>query len=141
MELRSFHIAQLDPAHTRSALNATGPDRTNQNWMFSCGQSCKRQRFTRRRWPKDRGQRDGGWLGDSSAVPSIQVQRATGGSDRQRCGWKLHRDAEPASVPRGDGESSVVCLGDALDYCQAEADTCVVGVYAFGAALKRLDKR
>jgi hypothetical protein len=32
-------------------------------------------------------------------------------------------------------------LGDALDDCQAEADTCVVGAYAFGAALKRLDKR
>jgi hypothetical protein len=34
-----------------------------------------------------------------------------------------------------------VCLGDALDDCQAEADTCVVGSYAFGAATKRLDKR
>jgi hypothetical protein len=32
-------------------------------------------------------------------------------------------------------------LGDAFDDCQAEADTCVVGAYAFGAALKRLDKR
>jgi hypothetical protein len=32
-------------------------------------------------------------------------------------------------------------LGDALDDCQAEADTGVVGAYAFGAALKRLDKR
>jgi hypothetical protein len=32
-------------------------------------------------------------------------------------------------------------LGDALDECQAEADTCVVGAYAFGAALKRLGKR
>jgi hypothetical protein len=28
-------------------------------------------------------------------------------------------------------------LGDALDNRQAEADTCVVGVYAFGAALER----
>jgi hypothetical protein len=36
-----------------------------------------------------------------------------------------------------------VCSGDAFDDCQAEADTdtCVVGAYAFGAALKRLDKR
>jgi hypothetical protein len=34
-----------------------------------------------------------------------------------------------------------MCLGDALDDCQAEADTGVVGAYAFGAALKRLDKR
>jgi hypothetical protein len=34
-----------------------------------------------------------------------------------------------------------VCLGDAFDDCRAEADTCVVGAYAFGAAKKRLDKR
>ena len=34
-----------------------------------------------------------------------------------------------------------MCLGDALDDCQAEADTCVVGAYAFGAAKKRLAKR
>ena len=34
-----------------------------------------------------------------------------------------------------------MCLGDAFDDRQAEADTCVVGVYAFGAALKRLDER
>jgi hypothetical protein len=36
-------------------------------------------------------------------------------------------------------------LGDALDDCQAEADTdaevCVFGAYAFAAALKRLGKR
>jgi hypothetical protein len=32
-------------------------------------------------------------------------------------------------------------LGDALDNCQTEADTCVRGAYAFGAAEKRLDKR
>ena len=32
-------------------------------------------------------------------------------------------------------------LGDALDDGQAEADTCVIGAYALGAALKRLDKR
>jgi hypothetical protein len=43
--------------------------------------------------------------------------------------------------PGGKGEGSVVCLGDAFDDCQAEADTCVVGAYAFGAALKRLGKR
>jgi hypothetical protein len=30
-----------------------------------------------------------------------------------------------------------VCSGDALDDRQAEADTCVVGAYAFGAALER----
>ena len=34
-----------------------------------------------------------------------------------------------------------MCLGDALDDCQAEADACVVGAYAFGAAKKRLGKR
>jgi hypothetical protein len=32
-------------------------------------------------------------------------------------------------------------LGDAFDDCQAESDTCLVGSYAFGAALKRLGKR
>jgi hypothetical protein len=32
-------------------------------------------------------------------------------------------------------------LGDALDDCQAEADTCVVGAYTFAAALKRLGER
>src|ERR687898_577045 len=53
----------------------------------------------------------------------------------------MHRDAEPASGPGGEGEGSVVCLGDAFDDCQAEADTCVVGAYAFGAAKKRLGKR
>ena len=31
-----------------------------------------------------------------------------------------------------------MCSGDAFDDCQAEADTCVVGAYALGAALKRL---
>ena len=36
----------------------------------------------------------------------------------------------------GEGEGSVVCLGDAFDDCQAEADTCVVGAYALGAALE-----
>ena len=34
-----------------------------------------------------------------------------------------------------------MCLGDALDDGQAEADTCVVGAYAFGAAMKRFGKR
>ena len=32
-------------------------------------------------------------------------------------------------------------LGDALDDCQAEADTRVLGAYAFGAAKERLGKR
>jgi len=56
-------------------------------------------------------------------------------------GGELHRDAEPAGGPGGEGEGSVVCLGDALDDGQAEADTCVVGAYAFGPALERLVKR
>jgi len=34
-----------------------------------------------------------------------------------------------------------VCLGDAFDDCQAEADACVVVAYAFGAAKERLAKR
>ena len=34
-----------------------------------------------------------------------------------------------------------MCVGDALDDGQAEADACVVGVYAFGAALEWLGKR
>jgi hypothetical protein len=34
-----------------------------------------------------------------------------------------------------------VCLGDALDDRQAEADACVVGAYALGAALERLGER
>ena len=53
----------------------------------------------------------------------------------------MHRDAEPAGSPGGEGEGPVVCLGDAFDDCQAEAGTCVVAAYAFGAALKRLGKR
>ena len=56
---------------------------------------------------------------------------------RWRGGW-LHGDAEPAFFPGGEGEDSVVRLGDALDDCEAEADARVVGAYAFGAALKRL---
>ena len=30
-----------------------------------------------------------------------------------------------------------MCLGDAFDDCQAEADTCTVTAYAFGAELER----
>src|SRR5215216_5207333 len=39
--------------------------------------------------------------------------------------------------PGGEGEGSVVSSGDALDDRQAEADTGVVGAYAFGAAPER----
>jgi hypothetical protein len=56
-------------------------------------------------------------------------------------GGELHRDAEPPSGAGGEGEGSVVCLGDAFDDCQAEADAWVVGAYAFSAATKRLGKR
>src|SRR5205814_6782248 len=77
-------------------------------------------------------------LTDSNRRPPL----ATSGSD---AGWwrggYLHRDAEPAGAPGGEGEGSVVCLGDAFDDCEAEADTCVAGAYASGAPLKRLGKR
>ena len=53
----------------------------------------------------------------------------------------MHCDVKPAGGAGGEGEGSVVCLGDAFDDCQAEADTCVVGVYACRAAKKRLGKR
>ena len=56
-------------------------------------------------------------------------------------GGKLHRDAEPAGGPGGEGEGSVVGLGDALDDRQAEADARVVGADALGAALERLGER
>ena len=41
--------------------------------------------------------------------------------------------ASPVRSPDGEGEDSVVRLGDALDDREAEADACVVGAYAFGA--------
>ena len=44
------------------------------------------------------------------------------GLARRRDG-ELHRDAEPASGSGDEGEASVVCLGDALDDRQSEADT------------------
>ena len=53
-------------------------------------------------------------------------------------GGELHRDAEPTGGPGSEGEGPVVCLGDALDDRQAEADTCVVATCAFGAPLERL---
>src|ERR687897_803937 len=56
-------------------------------------------------------------------------------------GGELHRDAEPASGPGGEGEGSVMCLDDALDDRQAEADTRVIGAYAFGAAPERFCER
>src|SRR5262249_238432 len=49
-------------------------------------------------------------------------------------GRQFHGGAEPASVPPGAGESSVMGLRDALDDRQAEADTCVVAAYALAAA-------
>ena len=53
----------------------------------------------------------------------------------------MHRDAEPPSGAGGEGEGSVVCLGDASDNCQTEANARVVGAYALRAALKRLGER
>ena len=38
----------------------------------------------------------------------------------------MHGDAEPAGGPGVEGEGAVVCLGDAFDDCQAEADTGMV---------------
>ena len=55
------------------------------------------------------------WTGRSGlsggGITSGTVQS---GSVRWR-GRQLHRDVEPASSARGDGECSVVCLGDALN--------------------------
>ena len=42
--------------------------------------------------------------------------------------------------PGDKGEGSIVRLGDALDDGQAEANTCVVGGCAFGAAKEWLGK-
>ena len=41
-------------------------------------------------------------------------------------GRKVDRDAEAAGGPGGEGEGSVVSLGDAVNDCQAEADAWVV---------------
>src|SRR5207248_5227069 len=69
-------------------------------------------------------------------------RRLAGLSGRGR-GVLVRRASASAGSPGGGGDGSVVCLGDAFDDCQAEADTdtCVVGAYAFGAAKKRLGKR
>jgi hypothetical protein len=50
-------------------------------------------------------------------------------------GREFHRDAEPAGGAGGEGEGSLVCLGDAFDDGQAEAHACVVGACAPAAAL------
>src|SRR5262245_174980 len=55
-------------------------------------------------------------------------------------GGQVHRDTEPARIPSGEGEGSVVRLGDALDDCESETDAGVVGADAFTAALERLGK-
>src|ERR1700722_19135424 len=56
-------------------------------------------------------------------------------------GGESHRDAKPTSVPGREGEGSVVCLSNALDDGQAQADTSLVRVGAFGAPPKRLGER
>src|SRR4029078_1219219 len=43
--------------------------------------------------------------------------------------------------PGGEGEGSIVCLGDALDNRQPEADASVIGADPFRAAENRLRKR
>src|SRR5438105_2607517 len=65
--------------------------------------------------------------------------RSSSASVRWR-GGQLHRDAEPTGGAGREGEGSVVCLGDAFDDRHAETDTCSVGAYALGAALKWLGK-
>lgn len=47
----------------------------------------------------------------------------------------------PCGCARGEGECAVVCLGDGLDDGQAEADACVVGAHALGAALEWFRER
>src|SRR5262245_7980308 len=59
------------------------------------------------------------------------------GARRRRTG-QLHHDAEPPGGSGREGEVPVVCLGDALDDRQAEADARVVVAYTFAAALERL---
>ena len=44
----------------------------------------------------------------------------------------------PPAGTWGEREGPVVCLGDAFDDGQAEADACVVSTYAFSAAKERL---
>src|SRR3954453_2714077 len=74
------------------------------------------------------------WLGAPiGACSSSAVVRGGGG--------ELHRDAEAPSGAGRDREGSVVCLGDAPDDRQAEADARMVGDAAFAAALERLGDR
>ena len=56
------------------------------------------------------------------AGPTRLARRRASGlvrSSRRRRGGDSHRDAEPAGGSVGKGEGAVVCLGDALDDCQA----------------------
>ena len=71
------------------------------------------------------------------AVPMLSLAHAFTDDEVRAFVSRITRetgDAEPAFVPGSQGECPVVCVGDALHDCQAEADTCVVGAYAFGAA-------
>src|SRR5699024_7250368 len=56
-------------------------------------------------------------------------------------GGEAHGGAEPACGPRGEAESSVVRLGDALDDREAEAHATVVGADSLAAALEGLGER
>src|SRR3954466_8237872 len=82
-------------------------------------------------------------LGKSARTVSLDLRRrlVKGVTVSPSRRGELHRDAEAAGGPGGEGEGSVVRAGDAVDDRQAEADTCVVGPYASAAALKRLDER
>src|SRR3954447_16737908 len=65
--------------------------------------------------------------------------RSSDGLHRRR--RQLHRYAQPACRTRGEGEGSVVRVGDAPHDRETEADTGVICAYAFRAAPKRLGKR
>ncbi len=70
---------------------------------------------------------------------SVRALHRSASAGRRR--GQSHRHAESSFCLGGKEEGSVVGLGDALDDGQAEADTCVVGVNACGAPVKRFGER
>src|SRR5918993_4051487 len=76
-------------------------------------------------------------LGSARRGASGSAGRIIPAGRRWRQG-QLHRDAESSSSTGTEGKGAVVCLRDALDDREAQADTCVVRAYAVGAAPKRL---
>ena len=116
----------------------TGPDRARPGTMDDALEASPQRVRDHLRRPLP-GRRDllteqcGNTVSDSPVAASSVGAR--------RCGGELHRDAEPTFGARREGERSFVCLGDALDDRQSEADTCVVGADALGAALERFGER